>query len=415
MVSAGDRIDKYLLKEPIGEGGFAAVFHATDTGLGREAAVKVLHEQFFGDQGARERFVTEARAAARLSHPLIVQVYDLLQGDFGVAIAMEYLPQGDLHRWLEQHSEAPPSRRIIMRLLRQTAEALDYLHAQGLVHRDVKPSNLLLSADPSQDENFEIRLSDFGLVAPLKGSGPARDNRLLGSAPYLSPEQAEGLPVEARSDQYSLAVVAYELLSGRLPFEGSNPTAVVVKRLDEPPPLPSVHKQEAREVPPEIDNVLLKALSREPEHRYPSCQEFVAALEAALQSADQQHYAELRGEAYERMKEGNFEAARQALERAKRLQPAAKALETDFLYLQGCAAWKTAEQKAGSLLSEDPQTPDPQGVFVELGLRRTRRSAWQAFRQGLSPSQAAIGAVLTLLGTLAMTYLAYLWLIRPGQ
>jgi serine/threonine-protein kinase len=263
MVKTGSQLDKYVLHELIGGGGFASVYRAIDTTLEREAAIKVLKEEFTNNPESRERFTQEARKASGLSHPAIIQVYDLIETAEAPAIAMEYLSTGDLHRWLINHPS--PSRKFCLNILRQVADALDYIHEQGIVHRDVKPSNFLLASIPSSDDSVSIRLSDFGLVMPTEARTAGQAGRLTGSALYVSPEQARNQSVDKYSDQYSLGIVAYELLVGRPPFEGNDVTVLMAKRVVEPPPVPSTINPEA---PIEIDKVLLQVLALEPKDRF---------------------------------------------------------------------------------------------------------------------------------------------------
>jgi len=215
MAKTGSQLDKYLLHEMIGGGGFAIVYRATDITLDRESAVKVLKEEFMNEPETRDRFTQEARKASSLSHPSIIRVYDLIEDSDVPAIAMEYLPAGDLHRWLNDHPH--PSRRFCLNVLRQAAEALDYIHECGIVHRDIKPSNLLLASIPTSDDSVSIRLSDFGLVMPAEARIAGSAGRLTGSALYVSPEQARNQSVDKFSDQYSLGIIAYEMLVGHLP------------------------------------------------------------------------------------------------------------------------------------------------------------------------------------------------------
>lgn len=309
MAKTGSQLDKYLLHEMIGGGGFATVYRATDTTLEREAAVKVLKEEFTNKPETRERFTQEARKASGLSHPSIIQVYDLIEDPEAPAIAMEYLPAGDLHRWLIDHPR--PSRKFCLNILRQVADALDYIHEQGIVHRDVKPSNFLLASVPASDDSVSIRLSDFGLVMPTEARTAGQAGRLTGSALYVSPEQARNQSVDKFSDQYSLGIVAFELLVGRPPFEGNDVTVLMAKRVVEPPPVPSTINEE---VPSEVDKVLLQALALEAKDRFSSCRAFVDALDAALRNSDQRRFVELRQESRSLIAQDKFDLARQKLE-----------------------------------------------------------------------------------------------------
>ena len=408
MAKTGSQLDKYYLHEIIGGGGFATVYRATDMTLERDAAVKVLKEEFTNKPETRERFTQEARKASGLSHPSIIQVYDLIEDSEAPAIAMEYLPAGDLHRWLLDHPR--PSRKFSLNVLRQVADALDYIHEQGIVHRDVKPSNFLLASVPTSDDSVSIRLSDFGLVMPTEARTSSQSGRLTGSALYVSPEQARNQSVDKFSDQYSLGIVAYELLVGCRPFEGNDVTVLMAKRIVEPPPIPSTVNPE---VPPEVDKVLLQALALEPKDRFSSCKAFVDALEIALRNSDQRHFVELRQEGRGLIAQDKFDLARQKLEEARRLMNTSD-LQLDFDYLEGTEAWKDSIQKAKLVLGQNANAPDPQGIFLRLGLRAPQRRlpTREEIRAQLTREQIAVGLILTLAGTAVLIYLAYLWLIR---
>lgn len=408
MAKTGSQLDKYLLHEMIGGGGFATVYRATDTTLDREAAVKVLKEEFTNKPETRERFTQEARKASGLSHPSIIQVYDLIEDAKDPAIAMEYLPAGDLHRWLIDHPH--PSRKFCLNILRQVADALDYIHEQGIVHRDVKPSNFLLASIPASDDSVSIRLSDFGLVMPTEARTASQSGRLTGSALYVSPEQARNQSVDKYSDQYSLGIVAYELLVGRPPFEGNDVTVLMAKRIVEPPPVPSTINAE---VPTEIDKVLLQALALEPKDRFPSCRAFVDALDAALRNSDQRRFVELRQEGRGLIAQDKFDLARQKLEEARRLMNTSD-LQLDFDYLEGTEAWKDAIQKAKLVLGQNANASDPQGIFLRLGLRAPQRRlpTREEIKARLTRDQLMVGLTLTAIGTALLIYLSYLWLIR---
>src|SRR5215207_9947287 len=408
MAKTGSQLDKYLLHEMIGGGGFATVYRATDTTLERDAAVKVLNEEFTKRPETRERFTQEARKASGLSHPSIIQVYDLIEDAESPAIAMEYLPAGDLHRWLIEHPR--PSRKFSLNVLRQAAEALDYIHELAIVHRDVKPSNLLLASVPASDDSVSIRLSDFGLVMPTEARTAGPMGRLTGSALYVSPEQARNQSVDKFSDQYSLGIVAYELLVGRPPFEGNDVTVLMAKRIVEPPPVPSTVNAE---VPGELDKVLLQGLALEPKDRFSSCKAFVDALDGALRNSDQRRFVELRQEARGLTAQDKFDLARQKLEEARRLMNTSD-LQLDFDYLDGAEAWKDAIQKARLVLGQNANAPDPQEIFLRLGLRAPQRRlpTREELNARLTRDQLAVGLLLTGVGIAFLLYLAYLWLIR---
>ncbi len=219
------QIGKYEIIEELGQGGFATVYRARDPTLGRDVALKVLDPFLMRDPVLVERFRREARAAARLRHPNIVTLYEIGQEEGALFIAMELLPGPSLKEIIAEEAPLPVDRAVA--LLRPLAEALDYAHAQGTIHRDIKPSNVIL------DDWGRPRLTDFGLVKAAEESQSvaltmtlSQSGMTLGTPTYMSPEQADpkrAAPVDSRADLYSLAVVAYEMLTGQVPFRGETP------------------------------------------------------------------------------------------------------------------------------------------------------------------------------------------------
>ena len=264
--------DRYADVERIGHGGMGDILRAQDTALGRTVAVKVLAERYAADESIRARFTREALAAARLSAvPNTVTIFDVGEADGRPYIVMEHVGGGSLADRLASTRVQPPAKALAW--LEGAARALDAAHAHGIVHRDVKPGNLLL------DEQDELKVADFGIASATGLDSLTQAGTVLGTAGYLAPEQARGERATAASDRYALGVVAYELLSGRRPFERESPTAEAAAHAnDEPPPISSV----APSLPASLDRVFTRALAKDPKGRYESCASLVAAIRAAL-------------------------------------------------------------------------------------------------------------------------------------
>ncbi|HHE73293.1 MAG TPA: hypothetical protein ENL34_13545 [Chloroflexi bacterium] len=258
----GKTLGQYQILEEIGRGGMAVVYKAHQPTLERYVAIKVLPQQFTFDREFVERFLREARAAARLNHPNIVTIHDVGQADGTYYIVMEYLEGPSLADLLRQQRALPPQQAA--QIVAQVASALDYAHQQGFVHRDVKPSNILLGA------GGVAKLTDFGIVKAAEGTRLTQTGTVLGTPEYMSPEQAKGLGVDRHSDIYSLGVVAYEMLAGRVPFSGDT-LAVLHAHVYEPPDL--------RALPVGVQGVVSSALAKDPRQRFGSSGAFAQALE----------------------------------------------------------------------------------------------------------------------------------------
>jgi eukaryotic-like serine/threonine-protein kinase len=274
-VSAGLLPERYTGAQPIGRGGMGEIFRATDTTLGRAVAVKVLDERHAEDAAVRERFTREALAVARLSgNPNIVTIYDVGVHRQRPFIVMEYLAGGSLEQKIR--SEGVQSPRQALEWLEQAANALDAAHREGVVHRDVKPANLLL------DRHGRVHVADFGIASAAGLGSLTQTGTVLGTASYLSPEQAMGERTTAASDLYSLGIVAFELLTGRRPFEGDSIAAEAAAHVTGT--VPSVRDVNPG-LPSELDSVFAQALAKDPAQRYGSAAEFVAALRHSLEEA----------------------------------------------------------------------------------------------------------------------------------
>jgi eukaryotic-like serine/threonine-protein kinase len=267
--------ERYTGPQAIGRGGMGEIFRATDTTLGRAVAIKVLDDRYARDANVRARFTREALAAARLSgNPNIVTIYDVGEHAERPFIVMEYLGGGSLEERLRNGGPVPV--RQALEWLEQAANALDAAHREGVVHRDVKPANLLL------DRGDRVHVADFGIASAAGTDSLTQTGTVLGTASYLSPEQAQGERTTAASDLYSLAVVAFELFTGRRPFEADSVAAEAAAHVTgEVPSVCDVNPQ----APCELDPVFAKALAKNPALRYPSGAEFVAALRASLEHA----------------------------------------------------------------------------------------------------------------------------------
>ena len=260
---------RYRILRRLGSGGMADVYCAEDNHLGREVALKVLHRRFAQDEEFVERFRREASAAAGLQHPNVVGVFDRGKHDGTYYIAMEYLQGRTLKEIVA--TEAPLDQARVVDLGRQILEAAGFAHRHGVIHRDFKPHNVIV------DEDGQAKVTDFG-IARAGASEMTETGSIMGTAQYLSPEQAQGHAVNAASDLYSIGVMLYEMLAGRLPFEGESAVSVALKHLSEPPPAIS---QLRPDVHPALESVVMAALAKDPAHRWQSADDFAAGLAAA--------------------------------------------------------------------------------------------------------------------------------------
>jgi len=262
---------RYLVESELGRGGMATVFKGTDTVLGRPVAVKVLSPQYAGDANFVARFRREAQSAARLNHPNLVSVYDTGTDDGVHFIVMEYVDAKTLADYLAGGGRIMPERAI--EIAQAVCDALSMAHAHGIIHRDIKPANIMITS------KGDVKVTDFGIARVISGADTlAQTAAVLGTASYLSPEQAQSQSVDQRSDIYSLGVVLYEMVTGRPPFSGDSPVMVASKHVLEQPTPPSKLNSD---VSPALEAVIMKAMSKNPDNRYQDADEMRADLERA--------------------------------------------------------------------------------------------------------------------------------------
>ena len=274
----GQALGKYQILQPLGQGGMARVYKAYHPQLDRYVAVKVLRPDLVGEEGFLDRFQREARAVAALRHPNVVQVFDFDAQDDIYYMVMELLEGDNLKTRMNEyraHGQIMPFGEMI-KILLDVLDGLGYAHAQGMVHRDIKPANILLT------RQGRAVLVDFGIVQIVGATRHTVSGALIGTLNYMAPEQGLRSQSDARSDLYSIGVVLYELLTGRPPFDADTPLAILMKHVNDPLPRPTLVNPR---IPPSVERVVLKALSKEPADRYQSAEEMTRALQQAVQEA----------------------------------------------------------------------------------------------------------------------------------
>jgi len=362
------QLDKYTLLAEIGSGGFSTVYKAHDPSLDRNVALKVLLPHLTRDASVLERFRQEARQAARLKHPNIVTIYEVGEADGRFYIAMEYLDGQPLSQLIESAGSLPPLRAVA--IVRQVGAAMDYAHTEGLIHRDVKPSNIVVGKDD------QATLTDFGLVKYAGGGGVTTTGVVLGTPEYMSPEQVLGQEVDARTDLYTLGVVIYQMLTGRVPFEGTTPFAVQKGHTEMLPPDP---RQLNPALGEHIAEVLLKSLAKRPDERYQSGADFTSALVEAVEREQEQYWTGIYEQGVELMAQRKFAKALekwQALDQARPefrdvTEQAARAqqqIELSERYARLAEMISQAKEEAQAILAVDATYPDDEGVFDQLGI-----------------------------------------------
>ncbi len=277
------KLGRYEIRQRLGVGGMARVFMGWDTSLERQVAIKILHEHLVEDSTFKERFEREAKLVATLNHPNIVQIYDYdsisLNQHMVCYMVMPYFPGTTLTDVLNEtitQGKTLPNERILEIIL-ELCSALGYAHSRGMVHRDVKPANIMF------DEHNRAILTDFGIARLKEGVNLTQDGATVGTPAYISPEQAAGLPVDSRTDLYSLGIIVYEMLAGELPFTGDSLFSLILQHINAPiPSLPStIPKANAR-----IQSFIFKALAKDPKDRYQTAAEFADDLKAAFTQAN---------------------------------------------------------------------------------------------------------------------------------
>lgn len=269
----GKKLGQYEILEEIGRGGMATVYTARQGSINRIVAVKVLPRHFLHDPGFFERFEREVDVIAHLEHPHILPIYDYGKADDMPYIAMRFLGGGSMAQLIKR---GIPQLDALDRPFTQIAQALDHAHRQGIIHRDLKPGNIML------DEEGNAYLSDFG-IARVLGSN-LTGSMIIGTPAYMSPEQANGFPLDARSDLYSLGIVLFELITGQEPFQAETPMALLLKHINEPvPPLTNFRP----DIPDAVEEVIMKATAKDPNGRYSSASELARAFSAAIRDPRQ--------------------------------------------------------------------------------------------------------------------------------
>jgi serine/threonine-protein kinase len=275
----GTEFAGYRLEALVGRGGTSTVYRAENPRLGIPVALKVLNPEVAEDESFRERFVRESRLAAGINHPNIIPIYDAGVWEDSLYIAMRYVVGGDLKARVRE-GPMPPDRALS--ILAQAGSGLDAAHARGLVHRDIKPANIMVDSGPGPDAPEIAYVTDFGLIKNVQSGGRATPTgEFLGTIDYVAPEQIEGRAVDGRTDVYSLGCLAFECLTGRVPFERENDAAILWAHMQESPPSAASLNPD---LPGGVDKALARAMAKRPDDRFRTCGELVGALRDELES-----------------------------------------------------------------------------------------------------------------------------------
>lgn len=357
-------LGKYRLLEKLGSGGFATVYKAENTNLGNEVALKVMNPHLFQDESTVTRFKQEARFSVQLDHPNIIRVLDLEEADKQLFIVMEYVAGTNLNQLLETNSLLPFAQ--VIQITQQIAAALDHAHSRHLIHRDVKPSNVLVRSDGV------VKLTDFGIVKAVEGTKITQTGTTIGTPAYMSPEQMIGTPVDHRSDLYSLGVVLYEMITGKVPFDGDTPVAIGYKHVHEAPPLASTLHSRARG---KLEIILNKALAKKPEDRFQSGAEMAQALVQAVEELEENTFSTAYRQALDLLNKRQYENALTELETLETMQPAYRdvrdlirkaeqGLQLGDLYGQAVDHLGRGRDLARQILAIDPTFADPAHILT---------------------------------------------------
>ena len=324
MIQPGTLLNGYEIESTISQGGMAMVYRARRARDGQIVALKVLREQYAADAEFVERFQREARAVASLTHANMVQVYESGEAAGWHFIAMEFVEGQDLKRYIREHGPLRVAEAV--RIAVAVCEVLDYAHRRGIIHRDVKPQNILLRRDGT------VKVTDFGIARALSSVTITQTGTVLGSVQYLSPEQARGQPVGRAADIYALGVVLFEMLTGQLPFEGDSPIAIAMAHVHDVPPAP---RRLNPEIPPALEAVILRGMAKQPQHRYASAADLATDL-LGQTSFWSEGPTRREDEATRVVRRGAVVLGRPAPVRARALVPA---LALTVLVLVGGGAW----------------------------------------------------------------------------
>ena len=273
MLTKGQKVnERYEIVKTIGEGGMANVYLAKDTILSRNVAVKVLRGDLSSDEKFIRRFQREALSVSNLSHPNIVEVYDVGEEDGQYYIVMEYIEGKTLKQLI--HKRGALTIPEVIDIMSQLTDGLAHAHEAYIIHRDIKPQNIMIL------DNGEVKITDFGIAVAMNATQLTQTNSVMGTVHYLPPEQANGKSATVKTDIYSLGILMYELLTGSVPFKGDNAVEIALKHMKEK--LPSVRKQNPL-IPQSIENILLKACAKNPRNRYDSVRQMHDDLEHAME------------------------------------------------------------------------------------------------------------------------------------